>query len=49
MQHITDEMVDRHVSAEDAQQAMLEAFGSFGRERAAMQKRIRTEAGGVKL
>jgi ornithine cyclodeaminase len=49
MQHITDQMIDRHVSGEAAQQVMLEAFSSFGRERAAMQERIRTEAGGVKL
>ncbi|TWG86031.1 ornithine cyclodeaminase [Cupriavidus gilardii J11] len=49
MQHITDAMVDQLVTAPDAQQAMLEAFTSFGNERAAMQKRIRTEAGGVKL
>ncbi|MBY4899079.1 ornithine cyclodeaminase family protein [Cupriavidus sp. AU9028] len=49
MQHITDEMVDRHVSAEDAQRVMLDAFRSFGSGRAAMQERIRTEAGGVKL
>ncbi|MGY8524788.1 ornithine cyclodeaminase family protein [Paracidovorax citrulli] len=49
MQHITDEMVDRHVSAEDAQRVMLEAFRSFGEGNAAMQERIRTEAGGVKL
>lgn len=49
MLHITDERVDRHVTAQDAQQAMLAAFQSFGRGAAAMQERIRTEAGGVKL
>lgn len=49
MLHITDEMIDRHVSAADAQQVMLDAFRSFGEGKAAMQERIRTEAGGVKL
>lgn len=49
MQHITDDMVDRHVGAEDAQRILLEAFRSFGEGRAAMQQRIRTEAGGIKL
>ncbi|WP_454765780.1 ornithine cyclodeaminase family protein [Cupriavidus campinensis] len=49
MLHITDEQIDRHVTAQDAQQAMLAAFQSFGRGAAAMQERIRTEAGGVKL
>ncbi len=49
MQHITDEMVDRHVAPEDVQRIMLEAFRSFGQGNAAMQQRIRTEAGGVKL
>jgi ornithine cyclodeaminase len=49
MQHITDEMVDRHVAPEDVQRVMLEAFRSFGQGSAAMQQRIRTEAGGVKL
>lgn len=49
MLHVTDAMIDRHVTAADAQAAMLEAFRSFGRGEAAMQERIRTEAGGVKL
>lgn len=49
MLHVTDAMIDRHVTAADAQAAMLEAFRSFGRGNAAMQERIRTEAGGVKL
>lgn len=49
MQHITDEMVDRHVTPEDVQRIMLDAFRSFGQGGAAMQQRIRTEAGGVKL
>lgn len=49
MLHITDDQIDRHVTAQDAQQAMLAAFRSFGRGQAAMQERIRTEAAGVKL
>jgi ornithine cyclodeaminase len=49
MQHISDDLIDRHVTPEDAQRVMEEAFVSFGRGRAAMQERIRTEAGGVKL
>ena len=49
MLHVTDAMIDRHVTAADAQAAMLEAFQSFGCGEAAMQERIRTEAGGVKL
>jgi len=31
MLHVTDAMIDRHVTAADAQAAMLEAFQSFGR------------------
>jgi len=49
MLHITDEMVDRHVTAEQAQDAMQQAFESFGRGTAAMQERIRTDAEGIKL
>lgn len=49
MQHITDEMIDAAIGPDDAQQVLLDAFRSFGSGRAAMQERIRTEAGGVKL
>jgi ornithine cyclodeaminase len=49
MQHITDELIDRHVCADDAQRIMEAAFASFGRGEAAMQERVRTAAGGVKL
>jgi ornithine cyclodeaminase len=49
MQHITDDMIDAAVSPQDAQQVLLEAFISFGKGRAAMQERVRTEADGVKL
>ena len=49
MQHITDSMVDALLTPADAQQALREAFGQFGTGAAAMQERVRTEAGGVKL
>lgn len=49
MIHISDEMIDRHVTADDAEAAMRDAFASFANGQAAMQERIRTEAGGVKL
>jgi ornithine cyclodeaminase len=47
--HISDELIDRHVSAADAEIAMEAAFSSFSAGDAAMQERIRTEAGGVKV
>lgn len=49
MRHISDDLIDRHITPEDAERVMEAAFASFGRGRAAMQERIRTEAGGVKL
>ena len=49
MIHITDEMIERYVSAADAENAMRDAFVSFSAGDAAMQERMRTEAGGVKL
>lgn len=49
MQYITDEMIDAVIGPDDAHQVMLDAFKSFGSGRAAMQERVRTEAGGVKL
>ena len=49
MQHITDAMIDACLTPQDAQQVLREAFRSFGEERAAMQERIRTEAGGTKI
>lgn len=49
MMHITDEMVAGAISAAEALAVMRSAFESFGRGRAAMQERYRTEAGGVKL
>ncbi|WP_395448642.1 ornithine cyclodeaminase family protein [Aminobacter sp. UC22_36] len=49
MIHITDAMVEAAVSAADARAVLADAFLSFGRQEAAMQARIRSEAGGVKL
>lgn len=49
MQHITDEMIDALVTPEDAERVMKDAYTSFANGQAAMQERIRTEAGGVKL
>ncbi len=49
MLHITDAMVAEAVGIAETQQVLLEAFRSFGSGNAAMQERIRTEAGGVKL
>ena len=49
MLHITDAMIDAVLGPADAQQAMLEALQSFGAGRGAMQERVRTEAGGVKI
>lgn len=49
MIHITDAMVVDAVSAEDAQAALAGAFAAFGRGEAAIQERVRSVAGGVKL
>jgi len=49
MKHITDEMVDALLDAKDAQRVLADAFRSFGEGRAAMQPRIRTQAGAIKL
>ncbi|MBE1206418.1 ornithine cyclodeaminase family protein [Aminobacter carboxidus] len=49
MIHITDAMVEAAVSVADARAVLADAFLSFGRQEAAMQARIRSEAGGVKL
>lgn len=47
--HITDEMVEAAVPAADARAVLADAFQRFGNDEAAMQARIRSEAGGVKL
>ncbi|GAA5234935.1 ornithine cyclodeaminase family protein [Verticiella sediminum] len=49
MLHITDDMIDRLVTPERAQQLLRDAFVEFGHGRAAMQARERTQAAGVKL
>ncbi len=49
MLHISDAMVETAVTADEAQHVLREAFLAFGATHAAMQARIRTEAGGVKL
>jgi ornithine cyclodeaminase len=49
MLHITDDQVSRLVSAPDAQKVLQEAFLSFGRGTSAVQERVRTQAGDVKL
>lgn len=49
MLHITDDMVAEAIGADDTQQLLLDTFRAFGDGQAAMQGRVRTEAGGVKL
>jgi ornithine cyclodeaminase len=49
MLHITDAMIDAAVTPAAAQDTLLAAFRSLAGGRAAMQERIRTEAGGVKV
>lgn len=49
MLHISDALVDELVTAPQAQQVLQAAFAAFGQGRAAVQKRTRIDAGGVKL
>jgi len=49
MLHITDAIVDSLLTSRAAQEVLLAAFTSLARGDAAMQKRIRTQAEGVKL
>lgn len=49
MRHITDAMIDAAISPADAQATLRDALDRSGRGEAAMQERMRTEAGGVKL
>jgi ornithine cyclodeaminase len=49
MQHFTDVMVDDLLDAPSAQATLTAAYKSFGQGAAAMQARVRTQAGGVKL
>lgn len=49
MRHVTDAMVDAVLTPDGVQQALADAYRSLGEGKAALQPRIRTEAGGVKL
>lgn len=49
MIHITDSMIDAAVTPADAQRVLGEGLRSFANGNAAMQERIRTESGGVKI
>ncbi len=49
MRHVDDALVDELIDPPQAQDALLEAFRSFGAGRASMQERVRTESGDVKL
>jgi len=49
MRHVADATVDALVSPAEAEAAMADAFGRLAAGDAAMQARVRTEAGGVKL
>lgn len=49
MLYITDAMIDAAVGAEDVQEVLVDAFKSFARGDAAMQDRVRTYAGGLRL
>jgi len=47
--HITDDLIDEVISPGQAQNILREAFIQYGRGDAAMQARVRTQAGAVKL
>jgi ornithine cyclodeaminase len=49
MRHVSDALVESLVAPADAQEVLLQAFRSLGAGRAAIQERVRTEAGGIKL
>jgi ornithine cyclodeaminase len=49
MRHVDDATIEALIDPPSAQAALRDAFASFGVGRAAMQPRLRTEAGGVKL
>ncbi len=49
MQQVSDTMLDALVSPAQAQAVLAEAFAQWGRGEAAVQARLRTEAGDVKL
>ncbi|MGE8588910.1 MAG: ornithine cyclodeaminase family protein [Alcaligenes sp.] len=49
MLHLTDQELHELLDAPAVQAALEEAFGEFGRAQAAQQRRLRTEAGGIRL
>lgn len=49
MIHLTDAQIDELIGIDDAIPALEQGFRSFASGNAAVQKRVRTEAGGVKL
>jgi ornithine cyclodeaminase len=49
MIHLTDDQIDRALEGADVVDVLGRAFAAFSRGEAAMQERIRTEAGPVKL
>lgn len=49
MIHLDDDRIDRALAGADLADLLERAFAAFARGEAAMQERIRTEAGGVKL
>ncbi|MFJ1299965.1 ornithine cyclodeaminase family protein [Pseudomonadota bacterium AL_CKDN230030165-1A_HGKHYDSX7] len=49
MKHLSDAMIDAVLTPDAAQATLAEAFTAFGTGDAAMQRRVRTDAAGVKL
>ncbi|OZI68720.1 ornithine cyclodeaminase family protein [Bordetella genomosp. 1] len=49
MRHLDDAMIDAAITPAEAQDTLAAAFLAFGQGKAAMQGRVRTDAGGVKL
>ena len=49
MIHFTDADVDRALEGADLEGALRDAFVALGEQRASLQERVRTDAGGVKL
>jgi ornithine cyclodeaminase len=49
MRHITDAMVDSALTPQAVQRVLTDAYRSLGEGKAALQPRVRTQAGGVKL
>ena len=49
MRHISDAMIEALVDPAEAERVLVDAFRSFGAGRAAIQERVRSAAGAVKL